>query len=125
MCSYCLLLNERIAERRKSLVSDKHSKTGIFLHMPTVHPVLLQTARTVLLDALDTSIMNPFTYLSVYYTNHCRPILINEGWNASHLISSSEPHAAHFLVRATSKCSSVIFPFLNVPFVVVLKLCPF
>ena len=49
--SYCLSLNERLAERRKNLVSDKHIKTDIVLHMPTVHPVLLQMARTVLLDA--------------------------------------------------------------------------
>ena len=54
-----LLLNERIAERRQILVSDKHSKTGIVLPMPTVHPVLLQTARTELLDARYTSIILP------------------------------------------------------------------
>ena len=54
-----LKLNERIAERRQNLVSDKHSKTGLVLHMPTVHPVLLQMARTELLDARDASINLP------------------------------------------------------------------
>ena len=33
---------------------------------------------------------------------------------ASQLIFSSEPYSAHFLVRATSKCSSFNFPSLNV-----------
>ena len=37
-------------------------------------------------------------------------IAIMEGWSASHLISSSEPHSAQFLVQATSKCSSFNFP---------------
>ena len=45
-----LVINERIAERRKNLVSDKQSKTGIALHMPIVHFVLLQTVRSELLD---------------------------------------------------------------------------
>ena len=40
--------------------------------------------------------------------------LSDEGGSASHLISSSDPHSAHFLVRATSKCSSFHFSFLNV-----------
>ena len=67
LCSYCLLLNERIAERRQNLVSDNHSKTGIVLHMPTsVHPVLLQTARTELLDAGDASILLPLTLDIIY-----------------------------------------------------------
>ena len=54
--------NEWIAERRQNLVSDKQSKTGIVLHMPTVHtmlrthmltvhPMVLNTARTELLKA--------------------------------------------------------------------------
>ena len=30
-------LNKSIAECRQNLVSDKHSKTGIVQHMPTVH----------------------------------------------------------------------------------------
>ena len=46
---------------------------------------------------------------------------INDGRSASHLISSSEPHSAHFLVRATSKCLSFVFSFFKVPLSVVLK----
>ena len=56
LCSFCF---ERIAERRQNLVSDKNSKEGIVLHMPTVHPVLLQAAHTKLLDAQDKSIICP------------------------------------------------------------------
>ena len=50
---------ERIAERSKNLVSDKPCKIGIVLLMPTVHPVLLQMARTVLLYAQYPQIMEP------------------------------------------------------------------
>ena len=39
-------LNERIAEGHKNLVSDKHSKTGIVLQMPTVHPLLCKWPKT-------------------------------------------------------------------------------
>ena len=37
------------------------SKTDIALHMPTVHPVLFQTALTVSLDARYAPIMHPYT----------------------------------------------------------------
>ena len=43
-------------------IPDKHCKTGIVLHMPTVHFVLLQTVRTVLLDA-----RNAPTILSLFH----------------------------------------------------------
>ena len=33
--------------RRQNLVHDKQSKTGIVLHLPTVHPVLLQTVQII------------------------------------------------------------------------------
>ena len=58
---YIAQWNDRTAQHRKNLVSDKHSKTDIVLHMPTVHPVLLQMARTVLLDARYAQIMHPCT----------------------------------------------------------------
>ena len=48
-----------VCSMKGSQVSDKHSKTVIILHMPTVHPVLLQTARTELLVAWDVSIISP------------------------------------------------------------------
>ena len=48
-------------------------------------------------------------------------IQVREGWSASHLIFSSEPHFAQFLGRATSKGSSFSFYFLNVPFSLGLK----
>ena len=44
-----------------NLASDKHSKTNIVQHMPTVHPVLVQNARTVLWDTRYTSILHPYT----------------------------------------------------------------
>ena len=43
-------------------------------------------------------------------------------WSAGHLIYSSEPHSKHFLVRATSKCSSFHFFFFKCALIYRLKI---
>ena len=45
-----------------------------------------------------------------------------EDWSAGHLIYSSEPHSKHFLVRATSKCSSFHFFFFKCALIYRLKI---
>ena len=51
-----ILLNEKIPERRQNLVSAKHSKTGIILHMPNVHPTYAHCASCAFADVAHSII---------------------------------------------------------------------
>ena len=68
---YSLFLSnhdERIAERRKNFVSDKHRKTDIVLKMLTVHFALWRTPRTELLDARYAPITLPLLLVPLIST---------------------------------------------------------
>ena len=61
-----------LIEGRKNLVSDKQSKKCLIQHIPAVHLVYLQTARTVLQHARYVPIIHPFSTWSLFISTNIK-----------------------------------------------------